>query len=78
MDAAGGGGYGDPLDRDPILVAEDVLDGYVSLDQAREAYGVVLDPEEMKVNMEQTERLRASRRGGTVGNPSKRREDCEK
>lgn len=73
MDAAGGGGYGDPLARDPGLVAEDVLDGYVTLAQAREAYGVVLDPEEMKVDMEQTTRLRASRRGGIVSNPSQRR-----
>jgi N-methylhydantoinase B/oxoprolinase/acetone carboxylase alpha subunit len=78
MDAAGGGGYGDPLERDPVLVAEDVQDGYVSLAQAREAYGVVLDPEGMKVDMEQTKRFRAARPGGIVTNPSQRREDCEK
>ena len=40
---AGGGGYGDPLGRDPALVAADVLGEYVSPEQAREAYGVVLD-----------------------------------
>lgn len=73
MDAAGGGGYGDPLARDPSLVAEDVLNGYVTLAQAREAYGVVLDPEEMKVDREQTTCLRTSRRSGTVSNPSQRR-----
>lgn len=78
MDAAGGGGYGDPLERDPVLVAEDVQDGYVSLAQASEAYGVVLDPEGMKVDMEQTQRLRASRRGGTVTSHSRGREDYEK
>jgi N-methylhydantoinase B len=38
----GGGGYGDPSERDPERVREDVLDGYVSRDAAREAYGVVL------------------------------------
>ncbi|MDO8476333.1 MAG: hydantoinase B/oxoprolinase family protein [Candidatus Rokubacteria bacterium] len=42
---AGGAGYGDPLDRDPELVLSDVLDRKVSLEAAREAYGVVLMPE---------------------------------
>jgi N-methylhydantoinase B len=78
MDAAGGGGYGDPLERDPVLVAEDVQNGYVSLAQASEAYGVALDREGMKVDTGQTKRLRASRRGGNVNSPSRGREDCEK
>jgi N-methylhydantoinase B len=39
---AGAGGYGDPLTRDPKLVAEDVSRGFVSLDRARDAYGVAL------------------------------------
>ena len=39
----GGGGYGDPLFREPDAVAKDVRDGYVSADAARELYGVVLD-----------------------------------
>lgn len=38
--SAGGGGWGDPLDRAIELVAEDVLDGYVSAEQAEEVYGV--------------------------------------
>lgn len=42
---AGGGGYGDPLDRDPDSVVEDVLDGYVSAQAARELYGVELHPD---------------------------------
>ena len=37
---AGGGGYGDPLERDPGRVLADVLDGKVTLDHAREAYRV--------------------------------------
>jgi N-methylhydantoinase B len=37
---AGGGGYGDPRERDPEAVREDVRDGYVSAEQAREVYGV--------------------------------------
>ena len=38
----GGGGYGDPLDRDPDAVRCDVLEGVVSAKAAREVYGVVL------------------------------------
>src|SRR6476659_9579870 len=41
--SAGGGGYGDPLDRDPELVASDVREGYVSAKAARELYGLALD-----------------------------------
>lgn len=37
-----GGGYGDPLQRDPARVLDDVLDGFVSEENAREQYGVVL------------------------------------
>ena len=40
--AGGGGGYGDPLDRDPALVAADVRKGYVTPQHAAEAYGVVV------------------------------------
>jgi N-methylhydantoinase B len=39
-----GGGYGDPLRRDPALVREDVADGFVSAEAARNDYGVVLTP----------------------------------
>ena len=35
-----GGGYGDPKKRDPERVLADVLDGFVSIDDAREQYGV--------------------------------------
>lgn len=38
--SAGGGGYGDPHERDPELVTKDATLGYVSPDRAREAYGV--------------------------------------
>ena len=39
---SGAGGYGDPLERDPARVLEDVVDEYVSVDVARDRYGVVL------------------------------------
>ena len=38
----GGGGWGDPLDRDPQAVLDDVWDEYVSIDAARDEYGVVI------------------------------------
>jgi len=41
--SAGGGGYGDPLLRAPASVQEDVAEGYVSRQAARDLYGVVLD-----------------------------------
>ncbi len=39
----GGGGYGDPLDRDPARVAQDIENGLVTAEWARRAYGVALD-----------------------------------
>jgi N-methylhydantoinase B len=39
---AGAGGYGDPLQREPARVLEDVLDGYLSIEAARADYGVVI------------------------------------
>jgi N-methylhydantoinase B len=39
---AGGGGYGDPLERDPALVCEDVADEYVSIARAQKDYGVII------------------------------------
>jgi N-methylhydantoinase B len=42
LESAGGGGYGDPLARDPERVRADVAAGYVSADRARDGYGVVL------------------------------------
>jgi len=42
MRSAGGGSYGDPLRRDPALVCTDIEKGYVSLEMAKEQYGVIL------------------------------------
>lgn len=41
--SAGGGGWGDPLARDPRAVVDDVEDGYVSAAAARDVYGVLVD-----------------------------------
>ena len=44
VELPGGGGYGPPAGRDPERVLEDVREGYVSLERAREEYGVAIDP----------------------------------
>jgi N-methylhydantoinase B len=54
----GGSGFGDPLERDPERVAEDVLNGYVSVDAARNIYGVSVDPETMRLDEQGTEEQR--------------------
>ncbi len=60
MDAAGGGGYGDPLEREMELVESDVIEGYVSIESSGEDYGVVIDPETGKVDVVATQKLRQS------------------
>jgi len=45
----GGGGFWNPLERDPERVVADVRDGYVSVDAAARDYGVVIDPETLEV-----------------------------
>jgi N-methylhydantoinase B len=58
----GGGGYGDPLTRDPALVAGDVRDGYVSLLHALRDYGVVFNGDGRTIDVLGTERERVMRR----------------
>ena len=55
---AGGGGWGDPLERDPEAVARDVRNRKVSIEAAREAYGVALDPKTLKSVRETANDLR--------------------
>jgi N-methylhydantoinase B len=49
METSGGGGYGDPLDRDPADVARDVGEGTIGRAIAEAAYGVVFDGEAVDV-----------------------------
>jgi N-methylhydantoinase B len=62
----GGGGWGDPLDREPERVLDDVLDEYVSIRSAREDYGVVLtgslEQLDLAIDSAATERLRREMR----------------
>lgn len=57
---AGAGGYGNPLERDPAAVVEDVADEKVSIAAAASEYGVVLDPVTLAVNESETAALRAT------------------
>jgi len=81
--SAGGGGYGDPLERDPEKVLEDVIDGYVSIERAKKDYGVVIrviDPELAlyEIDIEETKKLReyirANRKKWLEEDPEKVRE----
>ncbi len=58
IDAAGGGGCGNPLSREPEMVERDVLEGYVSFEKAKEEYRMVIDPNTLKVDREATKKLR--------------------
>lgn len=59
--AGGGGGYGDPMERDIEAVRMDVINGYVSVKHARRDYGVEIDPETLEVDVIETQRLRDKR-----------------
>jgi N-methylhydantoinase B len=61
-EVAGGGGWGDPLERDPALVLRDVLNGFVSERAAREDYGVVLTGKPLIVDAAATTALRQQMR----------------
>lgn len=59
-----GGGYGNPRERDPALVLEDVLEGYESFERASAVYGVVLtgsiEDETLAVDDAATRKLRGN------------------
>jgi N-methylhydantoinase B len=60
--SAGGGAVGNPFARAPEKVRDDVVEGFVSVDGAREEYGVVLDPATLDIDADATSQLRADRR----------------
>ncbi|WP_299267346.1 hydantoinase B/oxoprolinase family protein [Halorientalis sp.] len=60
---AGGGGYGNPYERDPDRVRKDVKEGVVSIEQAAQDYGVVV--EETGNGLEIDQEATANRRGKT-------------
>ncbi|MEM0444755.1 MAG: hydantoinase B/oxoprolinase family protein [Nitrososphaerota archaeon] len=56
--SGGGGGWGDPLEREPERVRMDVKNEYITIETARNIYGVVLDPETLEIDREATAKLR--------------------
>ena len=62
MRMASGGGYGDPLERDPQRVWNDIEDGIVSREEANEIYGVVIETDDGAVDFAATEKLRTNLR----------------
>jgi N-methylhydantoinase B len=67
MRVASGGGYGDALERDPRLVQNDVANGVVSPDAARDIYGVALDGTTGMLDFAATEELRKAIRQRELG-----------
>jgi N-methylhydantoinase B/oxoprolinase/acetone carboxylase alpha subunit len=61
FESTGGGGWGNPLERDVAKVLDDVLDEYISLETAHDVYGVVIDPKTLKLDEAATHALRAKR-----------------
>jgi N-methylhydantoinase B len=59
---SGGGGWGDPLDRDSAHVLHDVREGYITVERAREDYGVVLSQSKNTVDEAATLKLRQQQR----------------
>jgi len=60
--SAGGAGYGDPLEADPQGVVQDLVDQIISDWTVRNIYKVAYDPETLKVDEEETKRLREAER----------------
>ncbi len=59
---AGGGGFGNPLEREPERVQRDVEDGLISVKRGKEEYGVVLTSESRRIDDEATTLLRAQKK----------------
>jgi N-methylhydantoinase B len=62
IESAGGGGWGDPIERDPEAVRRDVLDGFVSEEAARTLYHVVLSADLAVVDYDATSQARSKKR----------------
>lgn len=58
IETTGGGGWGDPYARAPEKVLDDVLDDYVSIEAARDLYGVAIDPKTLTIDRPETNELR--------------------
>ena len=59
----GGGGFGDPLERDPALVEADVRRGYYTIEEVADLFGVIIDAATLSPDAAATRARRAARRG---------------
>ncbi|MCK4768267.1 MAG: hypothetical protein KAS28_07750, partial [Desulfobacula sp.] len=59
--SAGGGGYGNPFERDPKAVERDVQYGYVSHEKAKQDYGVIIEPDSGTLDLAATLQLRENK-----------------
>ncbi len=59
--SSGGGGFGDPFEREPEKVLEDVRNELISIESAERDYGVVINPDTLEIDWERTEQLRVGR-----------------
>jgi N-methylhydantoinase B len=64
--AGGGGGWGNPLDRDVEKVRKDVRDEFISLRRARNVYGVVINADTLEADHQATEKLRKELRNSPL------------
>ncbi len=58
--AGGGGGYGDPKKRPAEKVVEEVRNGIISIEKAKEDYGVAINPETFEIDQKETKKIRGS------------------
>ncbi len=57
--SGGGGGVGNPFERDPEAVLKDVINEFVTIEGARDTYGVAIDPKSLTIDEKATKALRA-------------------
>jgi N-methylhydantoinase B len=69
MRVASGGGYGDPLEREPELVRQDFENGLISRESARNIYGAVINEADGKIDFATTQELRKTLREGELKEP---------
>ncbi len=63
---SGAGGWGNPLERDMNMVLEDVRNEKVSIQRARDAYGIVIDENTLEVDEGRTQRLREAMQNDNI------------
>jgi N-methylhydantoinase B len=76
FETPGGGGLHPPTERPVELVVADVEEGLVSIEQAREAYGVAIDPVTGEADFQETERLRFKMRTADGRDPTTAHAQC--